>query len=89
MLDIQTFTSKFNETGQSFPFLLPRKRCNSTEKRPFLSCSTPLFESKAKCKDDFHSHANKTHFHKKGFALIDNLKVRIFGTPKWSIAFKC
>ena len=32
----------------------------------------------------FHSHANKTHFHKKGctFGLI--LKVRVFGTPrKW------
>ena len=28
----------------------------------------------------FHSHANKTHFHKKGCALGLILKVRIFGT---------
>ena len=25
----------------------------------------------------FHSHANKTHFHKKGFALSLVLKVRV------------
>ena len=30
-----------------------------------------------------YSHANKTHFDKKGFALV--LKVRVFGTRKWSI----
>ena len=30
----------------------------------------------------FHSHANKTHFHKKGCALGLILKVRLFGTPK-------
>ena len=36
-----------------------------------------LFESNAKCEDDFHSN-----LHKKGFALSYNLKVRIFGTPK-------
>ena len=33
----------------------------------------------------FHSHANKTHFHKKGCALRLILKVRIFGTWKWLI----
>ena len=33
----------------------------------------------------FHSHANKTHFHKKGCAL---LKVRNFGTRKWPIRFE-
>ena len=31
----------------------------------------------------FHSHANKTHFHKKGCAPSLILKVRVFGTWKW------
>ena len=35
----------------------------------------------------FHSHANKTHFHKKACALGLILKVRVFGTRKWPIAF--
>ena len=34
----------------------------------------------------FHSHANKTHFHKKGCAFGLILKVRVFGTRKWPIA---
>ena len=34
----------------------------------------------------FHSHANKTHFHKKGCALDLILKVRDFGTRQWAIA---
>ena len=33
----------------------------------------------------FHSHANKTHFHKKGCALGLLLKVRVLGTKKWPI----
>ena len=33
----------------------------------------------------FHSHADKTHLHKKGCALGLNLKVRVFGTWKWPI----
>ena len=40
--------------------------------RPFLSWSKPLFQSEAKCKAidkkmTFHSHANKTRFHKARF----------------------
>ena len=35
----------------------------------------------------FHSHANKTHFHKKSCALGLILKVRVFGTRKWPIQF--
>ena len=31
----------------------------------------------------FHSHANKTHFHKKCCALGLILKIRDFGTRKW------
>ena len=34
----------------------------------------------------FHSYANKTHFHKKGFALGLMLKLRVSGTRKWPIA---
>ena len=30
----------------------------------------------------FHSHVNKTHFHKKGCAPSLILKVRVFGTRK-------
>ena len=33
----------------------------------------------------FHSHANKTHFHKKGCAPSLILKVRVFGTRMWPI----
>ena len=33
----------------------------------------------------FHSHANKTHFHKEGCAPSLILKVRVFGTGKWPI----
>ena len=35
----------------------------------------------------FHSHANKTHLHKKGCALGLILKVRVFGTRKWPISW--
>ena len=33
----------------------------------------------------FYYHANKTNFHKKGFALGLVLRVRVFGTSKWPI----
>ena len=50
----------------------------------------PWTLSKGKCSATdmemiFHSHANKTHFHKKGCALSLILKVRAFGTQKWPI----
>ena len=35
----------------------------------------------------FHSHANKTHFHKKGCALDLILKVRVCGTRRWPVHF--
>ena len=35
----------------------------------------------------FHSHTNKTPFHKKGCELFLILKVRVFGTRKWPINF--
>ena len=36
-------------------------------------------------RDNFHSHANQTHFQKKGCALGLILKVRVFRTRKWPI----
>ena len=50
--------------------------------RPFPSFPKPLFQSEAKCeaimKTIFYSHANKTHFPMKGFALRLVLKVYVF-----------
>ena len=48
----------------------------------------PLFQNEGRCQAFnmemiFHSHANKTHFHKKGCAPSLILKVRVFGTRKW------
>ena len=54
---------------------------------PFPSSSEPLFQSEAKyktidVKTSFNFHRNKTHFHKKGFALSLVFKERVFGTRK-------
>ena len=57
--------------------------------RPFTSCSKPLFQSEAKCEsidmEMIYSYANKTNFHKKGFARSLVLEVRVFGTRKWPV----
>ena len=60
------------------------------ENRPLLSSPGPLYQNKVTCSAFdiemiFHSHANKTHFHKKGCALGLFLKVRVCGTRKWPI----
>ena len=52
----------------------------------------PPFQSEAQCEDTdmkmiFYSHANKTHFHKKGLALDLFLKVGVLGTRKWPIQY--
>ena len=57
---------------------------------PFPSSSGPQYQNELKCsafdmERVFNSHANKTHFHKKSCALGLILKVRVFGTRKWSI----
>ena len=57
-----------------------------------MSSPGPLYQSEVKCSAFdmemiFHSHANKTHFHKKGCALGLFLKVRVFGTRNWPIHF--
>ena len=60
-------------------------------KRPFPSSLGPLYQNEVKCSavdmEIFHAHANKTHFHKKGYALGLILKARVFGTRKWPIFF--
>ena len=54
--------------------------------RPFLSSPGPLFQNEGSwcsafdMEIIFHSHANKTRFHKKGCAPSLILKVRVFGT---------
>ena len=58
--------------------------------RPFPSSLGPLYQNEVRClafdmETIVHSHSNKTHFHKKGCALGLILKVRVFGTRKWSI----
>ena len=60
------------------------------DNRPFPSSKKSHFQNEAKCeaidmKMIFNYYANKTHFHNKGFALSLVLKVRFFGTRKWSI----
>ena len=47
----------------------------------------PLYQNEVKCSSfdmemTIHSHANKTHFHKKGIVLGLALKVRVSGTHK-------
>ena len=58
--------------------------------RSFPSSPGPLFQNEGGCLAFdmdiiFHSHANKTRFHKKGCAPGLILKVRVFGTRKWPI----
>ena len=50
----------------------------------------PLFQNEGRCSAFdmeiiFHSHANKSHFHKNSCAPSLILKVRVFGTRKWPI----
>ena len=61
--------------------------CASVMNRPFPSSPRPLYQNEVKCsvfnmEMNFHPHANKTLFHKKGCALDLILKVRIWGTQK-------
>ena len=55
--------------------------------RPFPSSPGPLFQNKGRCsafdmKLIFHSHANKTHFHKEGCAPSLILKVDYWTTGR-------
>ena len=67
-----------------------KKIKNYIKNTPFTSAPGPLYQNEVKSSAFdmemiFHSHANKTHFHKKGCALRLILKVRVFGTWKWPI----
>ena len=60
--------------------------------RPFPSSLGLLYQNEVRCSAFdmemiIHAHANKTHFHKKDFALGLILKVRVLGTRKWPICF--
>ena len=60
--------------------------------RPFPSSPGPLFQNEGRCSAFdmeiiFHSHANKTHFRKKGCAPSLILKARVFGTRKWPMPY--
>ena len=66
----------------------PKKWAISGYIRPFSSCYRPLFQGEAKSEAIdikvifVYSHANKTLFHNKGFALNLVLKMRVFETRK-------
>ena len=75
---------------QTFEFTCHYSELHGPLNRPFPSSSGPLFQNEGRCSAfdmeiTFHSHANKTHFHKKGCAPSLILKVRVFGTRKWPI----
>ena len=73
----------------SLPMFLPKLTTDlfSTngwphQNRPFPSFPGPLFQNEGRCSAfdmeiTFHSHANKTHFYKKGCAPSLILKVRV------------
>ena len=68
----------------------PPWRHVQTNNMSFPSSPGPLYQNEVKCSAFdmemiFHSHANKTHFHKKGCALSLILKVRVFGARKCPI----
>ena len=55
---------------------------------PLASSPGPLYQNEVKCSAFymemiFHSHANKTNFHKKGCALGLILRARVFETRKY------
>ena len=73
--------------------LNPRLFWSDMLNKPFPSSPGPLYHNEVKCSAFelemiFHSHANKTHFHKKGCALGLILKLRGFRTRKWPIVAK-
>ena len=61
---------------------------NELASQRFNLVKGPLVQNEGRCsvfdmEIIFHSHANKTHFHKKDCAPNLILKVRVFGTRKW------
>ena len=61
---------------------------NELTSQRFSLVKGPLVQNEGRCSAFdmeiiFHSHANKTHFHKKDCAPNLILKVTVFGTRKW------
>ena len=82
---------RFNHRISAYNPVVPVLKFAYLNNRLISSCLKPLFQRKAKCeaidmKMNFYSHANKTHFHNKGFVLSLVLKVGVFGIWKWSIS---
>ena len=80
----------------SFGVRLSRIHLTSAGRLPVngpCPCSLrPRYQNEVKCSAFdmemiFHSHANKTHFHKKSCELCLILKVRIFGTRSGGLLF--
>ena len=67
--------------------LLLRKRRRRGRVPPGLCVKTRVGAQPLDMEIIFHSHGNKTHFHKKGCAPSLILKVRVFGTRKWPISY--
>ena len=53
--------------------------------RVWMTAPPPLSEG---LNPPLYSHANKTHFHMKGFALSLVMKVRVFRIRKWPIVHR-
>ena len=85
------FVEERNVNKEYIVSLLIRLKGN----RPFPSSPRPLFQNEGRCSAFdmeiiFHSHANKTHFHKKGCAPSLILKVRVldFGSGLFKMHFR-
>ena len=86
LLDLKSQKSSWKLTRSSFLSFLKGHVSN----RPFPSSTGSLYQNEVRCSAFdmemiFHSHANKTHFHKKGCALSLILKKRVFVTRNWPI----
>ena len=76
LLPYRSFSVTWSAALQIGHFRVPPGLCLKTR----LSAQPLIWKN-------FHSHANKTHFHNKGWALGLILKAGVFGTRKWPIAW--
>ena len=84
---LQRYLGSFGWTSVSYDWSIAETIPEVFAPPWLFELAKPLFQSEAECEAIdmemiFYSHTNKTHFHKKGFALSLVLKVRIFGTRK-------
>ena len=76
LLPYRSFSVTWSAALQIGHFRVPPGLCLKTR----LSAQPLMWKN-------FHSHANKTHFHNKSWALGLILKAGVFGTRKWPIAW--